>query len=300
MITSAVFFLSFSDALVKLVHERFGLAQLFFLRSFIASLLLVFIIAYRKQHVARSTYFHPWITARSLLLCGMWACYYCALPFLTFAMAAAAMYTAPLFMALFSRLILKKPIPLRNQIALAIGFGGVLLALRPLSGPVSSAVILPFIAAACYALAAIITRAKCRHETALAMALNLNLYLAATGGIFVLVLLPMTPNQNIHDQSFLYTAWQHLDLTAWGISGLLGGLMAYIAIAVAQAYKSLSPVTVGLFDNAYLAFALVWGFVMFGDLPDVMGLLGIILIAGAAITSTLPDRPCRKHWPQRA
>ncbi|MCC9625819.1 DMT family transporter [Thalassospira sp. MA62] len=306
LIVSAVFFLSFSDALVKYAHEQFGLAQLFFLRSAVASFSLLLVLAYRKQPMRHSIGFTRWTTVRSLLMCAMWVCYYIALPAMSFAMAAAAMYTAPLFMAIFSRMILKTPISLRDQIALAVGFCGVLLALRPQSGAISPVVILPLLAAACYGLAAVITRAKCRGETAINMALNLNICLAGVGAISIATLLVVPSLAGISlwgstpSDVFLYTAWKPLDAGMIGTALMLGILMTYIAIAVAKAYKSLSPVTVGLFDNAYLGFALMWGFMLFGDLPDLIGSLGILLIVGAAITSTLPHRPTAPTLPQQA
>ena len=157
----------------------------------------------------------------------------------------------------------------------------------------SPSLLLPFGAAACYAMAAVLTRAHCRNETSLGMAINLNLCLAVGGGIALMGLEWITPMTEATTPSFLMDGWRTLSLMDFSIICLLAAFMTYIAIAVAQAYKTSTSITVGLFDNAYLFFAVVWSIMFFDDLPNIMSLAGITLLAGAAVMSALPRRNVR-------
>lgn len=293
LITSAVCLLSLSDALVKLHNDRFSLAQLIFLRSALACIFL-FVIWWFRTPGARSR-LRPtrWVIVRSLLLCAMWFLYYCGLPDMSFALAAAALYTAPLFMAVFARLILGTPIDLPDQVALGAGLIGVVMAVQPNPENVSPALLLPFGAAACYAMSAVLTRAHCRNETSLGMAINLNLCLTAGSGIALVVIAGISPEITSTTPSFLMDGWRTLSLTDFGIICLLAVFMTYIAVSVAHAYKTSTSVTVGLFDNAYLVFAVIWSIMLFGDIPNPMSLAGITLLAGAAVMSALPRRNIR-------
>ncbi len=75
---------------------------------------------------------HPrWVFLRSILLVSMWIAFYAALPVLSLSVVAAALYPGPLFIALFSALLIREPVELRRGMALVLGFIGVLVALRP-------------------------------------------------------------------------------------------------------------------------------------------------------------------------
>jgi len=293
LITSAVCLLSLSDALVKLHNDRFSIAQLIFLRSALACVFLLVIWRFKKRGTKSLLRPTRWVIVRSLLLCAMWLLYYCGLPDLSFAVAAAALYTAPLFMAVFARLILGTPIDLPDQAALGAGLIGVVMAVQPSPENLSPSLLLPFGAAACYAMAAVLTRAHCRNETSLGMAINLNLCLAVGGGIALMGLEWINPMTEVTTPSFLMDGWRTLSLMDFSIICLLAAFMTYIAIAVAQAYKTSTSITVGLFDNAYLFFAVVWSIMFFDDLPNIMSLAGITLLAGAAVMSALPRRNVR-------
>ncbi|MDF1791663.1 MAG: DMT family transporter [Thalassobaculaceae bacterium] len=288
VILAAVFLLSLSDALVKLASDRLALGQLFVLRSAIAALVVAGLIRISVPRSARRWRWGRAVWSRSLCLTGMWTAYYASLPSLSFSLAAAAFYTSPLWMAVLSRVLLRERVGPRRWAAVAIGFGGVLLVLRPDAGTVSPAALLPLLAALLYALAGVITWRWCREEEPLGMALNLNccLGLAGTGAVLGLALLGLPTGEHL----FLLSVWPDLGTKDWMLVGLLGLFMAIIATAVAKAYQLAPAPVVGVFDNAYLVFATLWAVLFFGEIPSVSGGLGVALIGGSAVLASLPQR----------
>lgn len=294
-ILGAVFLLSLSDALVKFMSDRLALGQLILVRSVVAALL----IGTGRFLFARPRCPRPvrqrWVWLRSLCLTAMWACYYAALPWVSFPLAAACYYTAPLWMAVLSRLLLKETVGRRQWLAIFSGLVGVILVLRPGAGTVSAAALLPLGAAFLYALAAIITRSRCGHEDPLNMALNLNVTLAAAGAAVVAVTATFVsaPGQ---ETGFLLSAWPALHPGEWALLAGLGVLLAVIATAVAVAYQLAPAPVIGVFDNTYLIFAAFWGVVILAETPHPGQAVGMALIGGGAVLALISrsrNRPAR-------
>lgn len=282
-ITGAVFLLSLSDALVSLNSGSFALGQVLAVRSFFAAIILAAASGGWVAFLGSITSSGPWIWARSFCLALMWGCYYAGLPSMPFSLAAACYYTAPMWMAALSAVLTGYRIDFRGGASIALGLAGVVAILRPGIGAVSPLVALPLLAAFFYALAAVITAVKCRQASPMAIALNLNIVLAASGLVYVLVLVAAGAGS---EAGFVFSAWPRLTKSAWGLLLGLGVLLAIITAAVACAYQRAPAPVIGLFDNSYLVFAVLWGLLLFGEMPDGVDLTGIMLIGAGAILAS--------------
>ena len=289
---AAVFLLSLSDALVSLNSGNVALGQVLVVRSLIAAIVLSvasggWFAFYRSLCLS-----NPWVWLRSLCLALMWGCYYVSLPFMPFSLAAACYYTAPMWMALLSAVLAGYRVDLRIGISIALGLAGVVAILRPGVGEVFAIVVLPLLAAFFYALAAIITSVKCKETSPMAIALNLNIFLAAAGLAYVLALVVAGTGNKA---GFVFSAWPSLALSAWGLLVGLGALLAIIAAAVACAYQRAPAPVIGLFDNCYLVFAVFWGFLLFAEIPDSLDLASILLIGSGAILASLAGPAAKRR-----
>jgi len=227
----------------------------------------------------------------------MWIVYYAALPVLSLSVAATALYTAPLLIGLLSAQVIGEPVGVRRWTAIAIGFVGVIIILRPGAASFSWFTLLPIVGAGLYACAMILTRSRCLDETPLALALALNAALMLSGIVAsaALVTLSLTPEES-SIYPFIVGSWTAMRPRDWGMVALLGALIAVYSACVAKAYQVASPSIVATFDYAYLVFAAGWGFVLFGDAPDAGTVLGMILItvAGVLVTTRsggMPEPP---------
>ncbi len=290
-ITGAVLLLSLSDALVKLNSGGIALGQLLLVRSLVAAILLGLAFAYKGCPSQPLLAANAWVWTRSVCLALMWGCYYAALPLMPLSLAAACYYTAPLWMAILTSVFLGRPVGAKGTVSIVLGMAGVVMLLRPGIDDMSAAVVLPLLAGFFYALAAVVTSARCRKEAPLAMAFNLNLVLALAGGAYVLGLHLFSVPAGA---GFLLSAWPALSAAAWGLLILLGLLLALITVAVAFAYQLAPAPLIGLFDNGYIVFAVVWGVVFFADMPDRADLAGILLIGCAALLASLPLAATRR------
>lgn len=274
--------LSLGDAVIKMTSSRFVIWQIFVLRSLIVIPLLVAYLAVTAPAALRPPQGIGWIALRSLMLVAMWVLYYLSLPGLALSAAAAAYYTLPLFITLFSALIIGDRISGKGWAAVGIGFLGVVLVLRPATEDFNAYALLPLAAAILYAGAMILTRTRCRVHHPVVLSLALNLAFVGIGAVAAagIGLLPAPARQG-----FLLAPWAAMGPAAWLSMGVLAAAILIGSLGAAIAYQKGPPAVVGSFDFAYVGFAVVWGLVFFAEVPDALSSLGIALIVGAGVLS---------------
>ena len=285
--------MSFADAMVKQVSADFTIWQIYVARSLVAIPILVVLV------VATGVGLRPrapgWTYLRGLLLVLMWLAYYASLPVLKLSVAAVALYTAPLMIALFSALLIGEPVGPRRWLAIFVGFLGVLSILRPGTEAFSWLTLLPILGAVFFALAMIITRSKCADEAplTLSLALNVSLMMAGLVAMGALSILGLT-DEDVSIYPFLLGSWTGMGLRDWGLMALLGVLMAAYSVGVAKAYQIAAPAIVATFDYAYLVSAALWGFVLFAETPGLMTIIGMVLITTAGWFVAVPSSRDRR------
>ena len=282
LIVGSVFLMSFGDALIKYNSASFTAWQIFVLRSLLVApilLALMLILAPGGSILPKSPW---WVGLRSALLVLMWIAYYSALPLISLSAAAVALYTAPLFMALLSRPLTGEPVGPSRWLGIALGFMGVLIVLRPGGDTFSLATLLPVLAAVFYALAAVITRARCADERPLVLALWLNLGLSAVGLLATGGLSLVQPaTASVAAQPFLFGPWAVMGGREWALMALLALLMVAFSTGVAMAYQIAPAAVIGTFDYSYVVFAVLWSYLLFAERPDTASVAGLVLIAAA-------------------
>ncbi len=282
VIIFTVFALSLGDAVVKLTSNTFVLWQIFVVRSIIAIPCLLIFMRVGTQmslHLPVSLW---WTVLRSFLLVAMWVSYYIALPKLSLSVAAAAYYTLPIFITLFSAAIVCKQINRTGWIAVLLGFVGVLLILQPNTTDFNWYAFLPLLSAILYALAMILTRTKCRAEHPLLLSLSLNFAFVIVGSVAALVITTLPGESRT---GFLLAQWSSMHTKEWFAMVLLAIVLLIGSIGAAVAYQNGPSSTIGIFDFAYVGFAVLWSVLLFSDVPDVISIVGIVLIVIAGILS---------------
>ncbi len=281
VIVLTVMTLSFGDAVIKLLSSNLVLWQIFVLRSCLAVPLLVLIHRMRFNSVALLPKAPGWTAVRSLMLAMMWVFYYASLPHLQLSIAAAAYYTLPLFITLFSALLVGETVGRAGWFAVVLGFVGVILILKPATGDFNTYALLPLASAMLYALAMILTRTKCRDEHPLILSGALNITFIAVGllatfsGGFLESLGISSP--------FLSSTWAMMGNAEILAVVLLGIAILVASIGTAVAYQNGPSSIIATFDFAYVGFAVIWGLVFFREIPDGLAVAGIVLITIAGV-----------------
>lgn len=285
-ILGATALMAFQDALIKLFSTDLPLWQLFFLRSVLILPILALPILRAGRTRIRPALGRAVLT-RSALIVAMYVFFYAALPILDLPVVSAVYYTGPLFIVLFSAILLREPVARAQWVAVLVAFIGVLIVLRPAGERFSMAALIPLASALCYALAMITTRGRIGSVNAWVLTFSLNLVFAMVGlaGIIFTAMLGQA-----EAYPFLLTSWTALDNKTILVVGLLALISIAIHVLLARAYQLGPTATVAGLDFSYLLFAALWAMLLFGTMPGFPVLIGSVLIAGAGLCCVMGAR----------
>lgn len=283
-----VFAMALTDAFVKFASADMTLWQIYVYRSVLALPILILLGRGRVRPKAMG-----WVTVRSIALVAMYLAIYAAIPLLDLSVIAASFYTGPLFIVLLSAVFLREPVAATQWLAVALGFVGVLVVVQPNGGSFNALSLIPIIAAFLYAVAAVLTRAKCAEEAPAALAVSLNIALVVCGGVASLWLVTF-PSEHATSYPFLFGQWSALNMQTVGILVVMALLIVGISIGLARAYQSPRPQVIATFDYAYLIFAAFWGYLFFREVPGLWTVIGIAMIIGAGLLVLLSGRSSKQ------
>ena len=298
IILASVLTMAFADAVVKLVSADITVWQVFVARSLVAVPILVVLL--KATGAGLRPRAPKWALLRSLLLLLTWIVFYASLPVLSLSVAAVAVYTNPIMIALLSALLIGEAVTARQWGGVFLGFLGVIAILKPGSEAFSWFTLLPLLGAALYALAMVLTRSKCQAETPLTLALALHsaFLLAGLAATALLAVLSLSEESQAAFP-FLFGDWAPMGVREWGLMALLGVLSAAYFVGVARAYQIAAPSIIATFDYFYLASAALWGFLFFAEVPDALTVLGMVLITAAGLLVATPRRGPRYQQPRQ-
>jgi drug/metabolite transporter (DMT)-like permease len=218
---------------------------------------------------------------RGIFLYISYTAYYLALAQLPMATSVALYFTVPFFVATLGIPILGERVALRNWIAIGMGFLGVLIILRPGAGLIEPASFLPIVSALAYAISALLARRLGTTEGGAAMALTATAFYLVAGAITALALAG-TPSESAHRSvRFLLNPWVWPGLLDLGLLSLCGVISAAGFFFLSQGYRLAEANRAAPFEYASLPWSILWGYLFFGNFPDVATLGGAVVIMGA-------------------
>ena len=283
-IVAAMVLIGFIDTLVVLIAGIAGLWQFHLVRS-LMSLPILFAVARAGGLRLRPRRWRP-VALRSLFISLSMVLYFGALGFMPVGEAAAGLFTSPIFVLLISVAVFRERVGWRRALAVALGFAGVLLVLRPGAEGVSPAALMPITAALFYALAAIATRRWCAREGTLPLLAGFYVFMALWGTLGCLVLAVWQPVAPDGPEGFLLRGWIPPDATflSWTAVQAVGSVLGIGLIT--RGYLLGEASYVAVFEYTLLIFAALWGWLLWAQTLTPLSLAGVALIFASGVVLT--------------
>jgi drug/metabolite transporter (DMT)-like permease len=262
----AILLFTVMDTVGKDLTGRYPVPQVVWARYFFQFALMLLLIPRVGMDLVRTA--RPGIhVIRGLLLAASTMCLIGAISFVPLADAYTITFTAPLLVTVFAIPLLGERVGWRRWSAVLAGFAGVLIVIRPGFGVTHWALALPLITALGFALYQILTRkvSAVPGESSLAMLF----YPAWVGTGIMTALVPF------FWQPVAPVDW--LAMVAMGALGGLGHLILIRALTITPA-SLLAP-----FVYTQIVWALVLGYLVFGDVPDRWMLMGCAVIVTSGL-----------------
>jgi len=278
LIVSAVALFVVMDATAKYLSRHLPVMQIVWARNLFA---LVFMALMLRRHrpltlIRAST--SPWLQlVRSMLLFLSTYFFFAAIQHIPLADASSISFVAPLMVTALSVPFLGEQVGVRRWAAVAVGFVGALIIIRPGPGTLQSASILPLASATCFAFYQIATRVLATRDHAF----TTSLMSPMVGAVLCSAVMP-----------FL---WQQPAWWGWLLLMLVGAIGGFSHFVLIKAYEYAPPPILAPFAYTNLIWSVSLGYLLFGDLPDRYTALGATIIVSSGLYTLYRERVRRQE-----
>jgi drug/metabolite transporter (DMT)-like permease len=253
------------NALVKWQAEAYPIAELVFFRSLFA-LLPVLYLGMRTGFAAMLKTSMP---GAHLFRSAIWfvsvTCTFVSYHLLPMADAAAIAFSAPLFLTALSAPVLGERVGPHRWLAVAAGFAGVLVMVRPGLGVFQWGAVFGLGNAICYAIGSLAVRQMASTERSSTIVF----YTMLLATLLSALALP-----------FVWVTPRPLDFAVMAVIGVLGGIGQLLMV---QAFHHAPASAVAPWNYSMMIWALLLGWLIWGEVPDAAVLLGAAVVIGSGL-----------------
>lgn len=266
-----------NDTMGKWLVASYGLGQVVLLRS-LAALVILVPMVWMAGLPALTKAERPWMQlARVVCSTAEVFCFYYAVMYLPLADVMTYWLAAPIYVAALSPLLLGDHVGWRRWTAIAIGFVGVIITLEPSAAMFTAPAVISIIGSAAFAFMMISGRfLRGTPDTTLVF------FQVMGAGLAGLAFAPF-------DWSPIQSGF---DL---GLLGLLGIVAMAAHMLVNRALKISDAATVAPLQYTLLLWAVIFGWMFFGDVPRLTMLIGAALIVASGLFIFIREQMLKKR-----
>ena len=261
---------AFGDTLGKFIVATYSVGQLLLLRGAAALIVLSPLIWRRRReflHLER-----PRLQLFRVVLSTLEvAAFFLATVYLPLADVVTYYLACPIFVTALSAIVLREPVGWRRWSAIVIGFCGVLIALRPSAQTVSWPAMIALAGSMAFAVLMLITRSlRATPDIVLASAQFIGTF------VFGAILAPF--------------GW--IALTPGGLGLFVAaGCISVCALLCGNRSLKLAPASIVVpYQYSMIIWAVMFGYLVFGDVPSRATIFGAAIIIGAGLYIFLRER----------
>lgn len=261
---AAICCFSAMDATAKYLSQNLDVIQVVWARYMGQMVVIVVVLAPRVPVLLKTRHLGLQLLRSGLLFAATYS-FFTALSRMEMAAAAAVMNVHPMLLTLGAALILREALGPRRLIGIAAALVGALIVIRPGSDVFTWAALFPLAAGIFYSSYALATRFLGRDEPILTSFLYTGL-IGAIAASFLAWPVWIAP-----------APWQWGLFLVLGAGAALGQYLLIASLTVAEA-GAVAP-----FGYAGVIFSTAWGFMIFGEVPDLWTWVGALVIVGAGV-----------------
>lgn len=256
---------SCADAAVKWLTATHSIFQIIFMSTLFAFVPVAGLVV-REGGIKALRPRHPWLVAlRALLLAIDMVLVFYAFSKLPLADAYTMLFTAPMLVTALSVPLLGERVGWRRWSAVAVGFGGVLIVLRPGFAEINLGHIAALGSSSFFALSLIVARRIGNSETGSTLLVSMMVALLVVSG-------PVLPE--------VYIDSSPSDLAMLAGLGLLMGLGH---LGLIQALRLAPSAVVAPFHYSQIVWAVIFGLLLFDDHPTAWVIAGSAVIIASGL-----------------
>jgi drug/metabolite transporter (DMT)-like permease len=272
----SVFLFTINNALGKLMVSTLPVGEFLFLRAF-GSLLLLSPFCWRIGWQSFRAAQRPALQLLRVVFSVLEIlAFYWAVTRLPLADALTFWLAAPIYVTALSAVLLGEKVGWRRWTAVLIGFAGVIVVMRPSAASVTWPALLGVVGGFFFALQLITTRSL--RATPEVVLLTINVVAVVIAGLVTLPFAFIMPSPSAL-----------MILAVMAVFSVVGSLYFVRALKLAPAS------VVAPYKNTMIIWGVVFGYYLFGDIPDAATVAGAVIIIGASLYIFLREQKLGKQ-----
>jgi drug/metabolite transporter (DMT)-like permease len=265
MLLTVALFVSM-DAIGKYLTQSYPVLQVTWARFFFHALWLIAFLHWRGDIISVIRTRRPALQLwRGFLMMAANTMFIAGVSVMPLVNTSSILLISPLLVTALSVPLLGEYVGPRRWAGVVIGCIGALIIIRPGSGVMQWAALFPLGAASCFAFYQIATRQLSHSEPPLTTLF----YTISVGTPVMTLIMPLV--------------WEMPDWQGWAMMagmGLIGGISHFTLI---KAFSAAPAAVISPFNYSNLVWATLFGFIVFGELPDGWTIVGALIIVASGL-----------------
>jgi len=262
-----------NDAFIKMAAQSLPMGQAIFLRGLVTTFLCAALVLAITGLGAPARLWTPPVLVRSLAEVAATLLYLSALFNMPIADATAILQFTPLAITAGAALFLGAPVGWRRWLATLAGLAGVLLIVRPGGAGFNAYALVALAAVVFVAARDLITRRLRQEVTALAIATSSSVAVALASLGFA-----------------LFEPWRGPSAFEAGMLVCAGAALAAGQLFIVVAMRTGEIAVVAPFRYSIILWAVLAGFLVWGEVPDAVSWAGIAIVSAAGLYTFLREQ----------
>jgi drug/metabolite transporter (DMT)-like permease len=258
--------LTVNDAMVKWLTQTYPVGQVMSLRGvFVIVIVIASAVVRRRVSELRVSNWRLQITRGALMSISTFL-FVTALALMPIADAIAIAFAGPVIATALAALMLKEPVGWRRWSAIAVGFAGVVVMLRPAPDLIRLVAVVPLLAAIMGAFRDIVTRKMGTGGESTAAIMLVSTSIVTVAGLFTIP-----------------AGWAPVAVADLGLYLASALLVALAQGLMIESFRLGEVGLVGPFKYTSLVWAVLLGLLVWNDLPDAWTWIGSALVVGSGL-----------------
>jgi drug/metabolite transporter (DMT)-like permease len=255
-----------NDAFVKLAAKSWPVHQIMVIRGVFAVCILGCVVILAREHNRLGVLKQPLVLARCLIEGFVAFTFISALSVLPIADVTAILLISPLLITVAGAFFFGEDVRWRRWMAVCVGFIGMLLVVRPGGETFNAATLLALASTAGVAVRDLLTRSLPASVPSLIVALGTSTATMVTGAVIS-----------------AFQPWQAYDGKTLAYTAVAAITVAIGNYAIILAFRNVEVSVVSPFRYTVIIWAVIAGYIGFGDVPVLAAWGGIALIVGSGL-----------------
>tara|TARA_B100000963_G_C22583375_1_gene651919 strand:+ start:81 stop:1016 length:936 start_codon:yes stop_codon:yes gene_type:complete len=271
------------DIVIKSLENQVSLTQILFFRAALGTILLTGLLWFlRKPIKFGSSYPLIAIFRGSSFFLGF-TMFYISISKLPLAIATSLFFIHPIIVTIISIFFLKISIGFHRITAIIIGFIGTLLIIKPSIYNFDWYMLFPIATAFSYSIGMLLAKKTSDRDNAFQQSFHIYFGGLILSPFITILVTNAFPNMEINQLQFLYIPWEITEfdtLVALVIIAFTGTIGIF---SLVYAYNIGSPQSNAPIEYMLLVYALLAGYIIFEEIPDLLSFLGMVMISLSGI-----------------